>query len=137
MGTNEKILRNAYGRFAAGDMEHLYTVLSDKIVWKVAGNRDTVPFAGEWTGKEGVQKYFTISRSEWDVREHQPLEFFSTGNDTRFAVRMAIDVVHRKNGGRFRTEKVDLVTMKDGKVVEYSELFDTAITERTAKAVVA
>jgi len=130
MANNEAILREVYRRFSAGDAEYLYTTLSDNVVWSSSGNRDIIPFAGEWRGVSGVREFLTTSRRDWDVQKHEPLEFFSAGNDTRFAVRVAIEAVNLQTKGRVRLEKVDLVTMEGGKVTSYSEIFDSALTER-------
>ena len=87
--------------------------------------------AGEWTGKEGVRDYFVKSRADWDVRKHDVIEFMSSA-DHRFAVRVAVEVVNRRTGGRVGFEKVDLVTMTNGKCTLYQEVFDSVMLERAA-----
>jgi ketosteroid isomerase-like protein len=130
MGNNEAVLREIYRRFSAGDAEYLYSVLSDDVVWSSSGNRDVIAFAGEWHGVSGVRDCLTTSRRDWDVQKHEPLEFFSAGNDRRFAVRVAIEAVNYRTKGRVRLEKVDLVTMENGKCTNYAEIFDSALAER-------
>jgi uncharacterized protein len=131
MGPNESVVRHAYERFAAGDMDHLFAVLSDDVVWKSTGNQDVLPFAGEWRGKDGVRDYFIKSRTDWDVPVHKPIEFI-VHEDQRFAVRVEVEAVNKRTGGRIRLEKLDLLTMVDGKCTAYAELYDTALAERAA-----
>lgn len=131
MGPNEAILRRAYDRFSEGDAEYIYEVFADDIVWKSAGNPEVLPFAGEWRGKDGVRDYFVKSRADWDIPVHKPIEFI-VHDDHRFAVRVEVEAVNKRTGGRIKLEKLDLLTMENGKCTAYAELFDTAIVERAA-----
>lgn len=131
MGPNEKVLRDAYDRFSQGDMEHLYTILSDDVVWSTPGDRRLLRFPGEWRAKTGVREYFKLSRTDWDVTEHRPVEVLCH-EDRRFAVRVSVRAVNKRTHAPIAIEKIDLVTMKDGKCTSYSETFDTAPLEHAA-----
>src|SRR5262249_1530705 len=124
MGPNEKILRDAYARFADGDMPYLYSVLADDVIWTSTGDRNVMPLAGEGRGHAGVRDYFKTSRGHWDVPEHKAIEYFANG-DTRFAVRVSVEAINLRTKARVRFNKVDLVTMANGKLTTYEELFDT------------
>ncbi len=75
--------------------------------------------------------YFTKTRAEWDIVKHELREVFVHG-DNRFAVLVDVETVHKRTGGHVKLQKIDLVTMKDGKCTSYAELFDTALVERAA-----
>jgi ketosteroid isomerase-like protein len=131
MGPNETILRELYKRYSAGDVDHLFTKLSDDIVWKSAGNSQVLSTAGVRRGTAALRDHLTNLRSEWDIQKHDVLEVIAQ-SDTRFALRIGVVGVHARTKGRVELEKVDLVTMKDGKVSAYEEIFDTAMLERAA-----
>lgn len=131
MGPNEKVLRDAYARFSSGDMDHLYEILSDEVVWMSAGDRKALKFPGAWHGKKGVRDYFATSRADWDVTEHNPVEFIAQ-DDRRFAVRVAVHAKHKRTHKSVTIEKIDLVTMMNGKCVAYAETLDTAPLERAS-----
>lgn len=131
MGPNETILRRAYDRYSGGDTQYLYEILSNDVVWKSSGNPQVLAFAGEQSGKDGVREYFAKMSGEWNLQKHVPVEFIAQ-DDRRFAVRVAIEAVNKRTGGQVKLEKIDLVTMADGKCTAYAELFDTALVERAA-----
>lgn len=131
MGPNEKILRDAYDRFSRGDMEHVYTILSDDVVWLSSGDHKRLTFPGQYRGKDGVRDYFKASRADWDVTEHNPVEFIAQ-DDQRFAVRIAVHAKHKRTLRSLTLEKIDLVTMKNGKCVSYAETLDTAPLEHAS-----
>lgn len=131
MGPNEKILRDAYDRFSCGDMEHVYTILSGDVVWSSSGDRKRLTFPGQYRGEAGVRDYFRTSRADWDVTEHNPVEFI-VQDDQRFVVRVAVHAKHRRTHKPLTLEKIDLVTMKNGKCVSYAEIFDSAPLEHAS-----
>lgn len=129
MGPNEKALREAYARYNDGEVN--YAMMADDIVWKSSGDRTRIASAGEWRGPNGVRDYFTALRHNWTVREHNVLEIIAQ-DDSRFAIRVAVDAQHNISGARVRLEKVDWVTMANGKCTSYSETLDTAPLEHAS-----
>lgn len=127
MGPNEQALRAAYARYTNGDLETVIDAFADDCVWTASGDRSRLPFAGEWRGHAGIRGYFA-ARADWTIREHNVTEIIGQ-NDSRFAVKVAVDALH-KNGARVRLDKVDLVTMANGKCTSYTETFDSALLER-------
>jgi len=131
IGPNETVLREIYDRYAKGDADYLFSKLSNDIVWKSSGNPDVLPTAGVRRGHAGVREFFAKLQPDWDIQKHDMLEVIAQG-DSRFAVRVAVAGIHRRTKGRAQFEKVDLVTMKDGKCISYEEVLDTATLERAA-----
>jgi ketosteroid isomerase-like protein len=131
MGPNEAILRELYERYGGGDVEHLFTKLSDDVVWKSAGNPQILSTAGVRRGTAALRDHLATLRAEWEIQKHDVLEIIAQ-SDTRFALRIGVAAVHNRTKGRVELEKVDLVSMKDGRVAAYEEIFDTAMLERAA-----
>ena len=131
MGPNEKILREIYERYGAGDSEYLFTRLADDIVWKSPGNPEKIATAGTRRGAKGVREFLEKLRPDWDLQEHNVIEIIAQG-DTHFALRVAVVGVHRRTKRRVAFDKADLVTMANGSFTGYEEFFDTAPLERAA-----
>ena len=51
-------VQNLYAAFAAGNLQYILDNVSDNVVWIMAGNTSAVPFAGTYSGKQGVQQFF-------------------------------------------------------------------------------
>ena len=127
MGPNEKILRDAYARYSDGEVN--FDLMADDVTWKSSGDRKHIASAGEWHGRDGVRNYFAALRQNWTIREHNIVEIIAQ-DDRRFAIRVAVDAQHNAGGARVRLEKIDLVTMANGKCTSYSETLDTSLLER-------
>ena len=131
MGPNETVLREIYERYGAGDAEYMFKKFADNIVWKSPGNPEYIATAGVRRGAQGVREFLAKLRPEWELQRHEVLEVIAQ-EDTHFALRIAVVGVHRRTHGRVQFDKVDLVTMANGKFVAYEEFFDTAPLERAA-----
>ncbi len=129
MGPNEKVLRDAYDRYSAGEIN--YDLLAADIVWRSSGDRTRIASAGEWRGQAGVRDYFTALRNNWAIREHNVVDVIAQ-DDSRFAIRVAVHATHKQTHKTVVLEKVDLVTMKNGKCIAYAETLDTAPLERAS-----
>jgi ketosteroid isomerase-like protein len=54
-------------------------------------------------------------------------------DDRRFAVRIRVSAQSNATGKSVRFEKIDFVTMEDGKITNYAEIYDTAPLIRAAR----
>ena len=133
MGPNEKILRDAYARYGTGSFEAVLDLFAENVVWRSAGASNRLSFAGERHGIAGIRDYFAAQRQDWTLLEHTLLDVI-TENDRRFVARVHVEARHNNTGARVRVEKVDFITMKDGKFTSYEERMDTAPIERAARA---
>jgi ketosteroid isomerase-like protein len=132
MGPNERVLRDAYARYSDGEIN--FGIMADDITWNSSGDRSRIATAGEWRGPDGVRDFFAALRQNWKIREHNVLDVVAQA-DSRFAIRVAVDAQHSTTGARVRFEKVDWVTMANGKCTSYRETLDTAPLERAAAIV--
>ena len=132
MGPNEKVLRKIYEDYAKGDIDAVLALFADDVVVKSVGAPNRIDHAGEWSGPDGVRGFLAAIAGNWAFEKIEMLEMIAA-NDTRFAVRTAVTGVHASTGGRVHVERVDFVTMKDGKCKSYMEIFDTSPLERASR----
>ena len=78
------------------------------------------PTAAKRSGVEGVRAYFEALREEWTIERHDPQEFIGWGD--RVAVRTSVRARHNRTGKTFEMEKVDLLTVRDGRVCSFQEI---------------
>lgn len=131
MGPNEAIVRDAYGRFSRGDFVSKLPIFADDIVWRSAGAPNRIATAGERRGFDGVRDYFAALFGDWDIREFA-LRDLIVQDDRRFAARIAVTLRH-KDGAKVTLDKVDVLTMENGKCTSFFEIFDAGRLERAAR----
>ncbi|MEQ1867838.1 MAG: nuclear transport factor 2 family protein [Alphaproteobacteria bacterium] len=132
MGRNEQIVRDAYARCRSGDFEAKWDIVADDVTWTSSGASNRIATAGEWRGANGVYAYFTALFHEWQILAFDVVEMIGH-DDRRFFARVALELCHNGTGARVKMEKVDALTMEDGKCTSFSETFDAAPVERAAR----
>jgi ketosteroid isomerase-like protein len=132
MGPNERILRDACARCTKGDFAGVVSLFASDIRWKSPGSPNRLETAGVRQGIEGAAAYIAASAVSWTPLSYEVQEIFVSG-DTRFAVRVVVEVQSNITRKIVRVEKVDFVTMKDGKVTDFAEVLDTAPLERASR----
>ena len=132
MGRNEQIIREAYARCSNGDFAAGWQLVTDDVTWKSSGAPNRIATAGEWCGVSGVYAYFMALFHEWQIQAFDLVEMIGQ-DDRRFFARIAVEMRHNSTGVRVRMEKVDTLTMEDGKCTSFAEIFDAAPVERAAR----
>ncbi|MBP6014558.1 MAG: nuclear transport factor 2 family protein [Alphaproteobacteria bacterium] len=132
MGPNEKILHDAYAAYADGRVESLLSIFAENVVIKSVGARNRLDHAGEWHGVDGLKGFLVAIAANWTFQKIDMLEIL-TQNDRRFVARSAVIGINRHTGARASVERVDLVTMENGKCTSYEEIFDTSPLERASR----
>ncbi|MEQ1864755.1 MAG: nuclear transport factor 2 family protein, partial [Micropepsaceae bacterium] len=103
------------------------------VVMKSVGAPSRLDHAGEWHGLDGVRGFLAAILANWTFQKIEMLEMI-VKDDTRFVVRTAVTGKSLRVGGRVASvERVDLVTMKNGKCTSYAEIFDTSPLERASR----
>jgi ketosteroid isomerase-like protein len=130
MGPNERTLRDAYAGYVRG--ESAIWAFADSIAWTSVGAPNRIETAGEWHGLDGVRQYFAAMAAHWTLRDFAVEEIVGK-DDRRFAVRIRVSAQSNATGKSVRFEKIDFVTMEDGKITNYAEIYDTAPLIRAAR----
>lgn len=123
---NVKIVQDAYAAFGRGDVAGVLANCSAGVEWLVPGDPAIVPAAGKRDGVSGVAAFFSTLAESQEVEAFEPRQFVAQG-DTVIALgnyRWRI----RKTGKSFASDFAHVFTVREGKVVAFRELADTAAT---------
>ena len=122
--TTKVVVEAAYAAFAARDIPRLLDLLDPDVVWGQARN-PSIPSSGTWQGIAGVTEWLRIGNETEEVLQLEPRHLLVDGDMA--AVIRGTTVRVRATGIAYTTDFVHLVTVTDGKVTRFQELFDTAL----------
>jgi ketosteroid isomerase-like protein len=86
------------------------------------------PHAGRFSGKAAFGEQLRVLHEMFEYRKFDPVDFLESGD--RVAVRTEIHLTRRSTGNEFIVPAADFWTIRDGKVVELIEYYDTALVSR-------
>ena len=90
----------------------------------IAGGAEPLGFTGPRSNREAVRSYFDGLLSEFEMIHYTVHDYVAQG-DMVF-VRCTTSWKNRKTGKTFETPKADFWRLRDGKIVEFYEYYDTA-----------
>jgi ketosteroid isomerase-like protein len=121
---NTKVVQDAYAAFLRGDVAGILATLDEQIVWKpVAGAAPYVPTAGERRGKKAVAEFFRQVAESIQFSMFEPREFVAQGDKV---VALGHYIGSATGGGTFESDFVMVFTFRDGRIVGFQELMDSA-----------
>jgi ketosteroid isomerase-like protein len=121
---NVEIIRNLYERYTIGDgPECVLDSLADDVQWRSAGPPNLLAFARSRQGRDEVRAYFEALHEDWQMISYKVNELI--GQRDRVVALADICFCHRKTGKLVATAKADVFRLRDGKIVDFCEFFDT------------
>jgi ketosteroid isomerase-like protein len=90
----------------------------------LAAGAPEAEFTRPSNSKEQFKRYFDGLLADWEMINYKTGEFIAEGE--RVAMLGSTAWRHRKTGREIDTPKADFWTFRDGKIVEFHELYDTA-----------
>ena len=120
---NLSALRHLYAEYQKGLLAPLFEMLADDAVWFSEGPSD-LPWSGKFEGPDGVRRYFEILAKEVEIQRYETREFIAQGD--RVVVLAGIQIVHKRVNRSESYDKIDVFKMRDGRLVEFHEYYDTA-----------
>lgn len=138
MATSDNVekLRDAYQRWdkSKGQDTSMWTSLMapDVRLRSLAGGRPGLEFTQECCSIGDVARYLEGLTGEWEMLHYTTSEFAVDGD--RVVMLGSTSWKHRKTGEVFDTPKADLVTFRDGRIVEFFEFYDTEKVLAAARA---
>ena len=125
---NVAILKEAYEYWNTNKeqaFENWMDLLSDDVQFKsLADGHKGMEFTRSCHCKNDVLGYFKELAGEWEMIQYKIDEYIAQGDRV-----VAIGSCHWryvKTGKEVKTPKVDIITMKDSKIIDFFELYDTA-----------
>jgi ketosteroid isomerase-like protein len=121
--TNLDAVRKGYEAFGRGDIPGLLRLLHDEVSWTTPGPAE-LPTAGNRTGHEGVQEFFTALTKVADILRFEPKEFIAHGDKV---IVIGDDTSRvRVTGKSVEFRWVHIFELRDGKVASFEERGDVS-----------
>ena len=125
---NVKILKEAYQYWSdhkEGSFEYWMDLMADNIqLNSIADGRKGMEFSRPCCCKQDVVRYFEELASEWEMIHYTVNEFIAQGE--RVVVIGSCGWKNRKTGKTVETPKADIIRMRNSKIIEFYEFYDTA-----------
>lgn len=116
--------KNVYERFLGGDIPGFLEMLSDDAEIVCPGNRDHIPWAGTWIGKQGCGELLGILDTVVQIEFSEASRFVAESADT--VVVLGADRVRaRKTSLVHEGQWVHELTFRAGKLQRFVEHYDT------------
>jgi ketosteroid isomerase-like protein len=121
---NVALMRSLYEAYSRRNPAPLFETLSDAVQFHFVAHPDHFTFAGSHTGKDGVQRALELIAQEYDWQVYQARDFIAEG-DRVVALTDGV-IQHRASGKELPMRMVDIIRIEDGRIVEFTEFFDSA-----------
>ena len=122
----KQVVMQAYQCYQAHDIKGILSLTDEKIEW-IGPDSDTLPFAGQFHGKDQVAQFFSMLEQAQDVIEFAPQNFIAEGDkvavtgNSRWAVK--------STGLTYDSPWVHIFTIRDGKITRFEQHSHTAAAE--------
>lgn len=125
---NLKIVEDVYSTWSKqgeGSFQAFMNLLADDVQWHSAGRGDRgMEFTRRRSSKQDVFAYFLGLQQDWEMQHYTPEHFVAQGDWV--VMRGTCSWRHRRTNKVCNTPKADFFRLRNGKVVEFHEFFDTA-----------
>jgi ketosteroid isomerase-like protein len=121
--SNTALIQNMYGAFARGDVKAILETLAPNVEWIMDGPK-VIPYAGKWTGPAQVLKFFEALGGTQEAVKMTTDDYIAQGDKVVTVGRYAATV--KATGWKFDSVAVHVFTIKNGKVVKFLDVTDTA-----------
>lgn len=119
----ENVVRTHYDAIKRRDINAVLGTLADDVDWKFDGPT-SIPFAGQYIGREAVSKFFSIIRQTVEVQKFC-VEQIIVDNETVIVLGNEHFVV-TATGKEWATEWVQVFKAENGLIARFREYSDTA-----------
>ncbi len=130
---NIEIVKRGYEAFGSGDIPALLDLFHENIEWR-APKVEGSPFQEHYDGREAVGEMFALMDKVEDFNQFAPHEFIAQGD--RVVVLGTMSSTVKDTGRDYKSDWAHIFTVRDGKVTNFLEFYDTAaISKAFQKAV--
>jgi uncharacterized protein len=128
---NVALIRDLYERYTMGDgAECILGSLADDVVWNSVGPPNRLPFAKSRRGRDEVREYFRALAEDWEMISYKVNELI--GQRDRVVALADVCFCHRETGKLVATAKADVFRLRDGRIVDFCEFYDSAAAVEAA-----
>jgi ketosteroid isomerase-like protein len=121
---NLQIIRQLYKNFSEGNLPGVLSFFDKDVVWIRPGGPD-IPFAGTFTGIEGLARMLSVVTNNVKIKSFVPQKFFNNG-DTVVAIGYdSADVI--TTGKTYTSDWIQVFTLKDEKIIHVRVYMDTLL----------
>ena len=124
---NIEVVKRGYEAFGSGDINSLLDLFHENIEWHQP-KTEGLPYQEKYNGREAVGGMFAALDENEDISHFEPLEFIAQGDKVVVLGTMSATV--KDTGRDYQTDWVHIFTVRDGKVTNFKELFDTAAASK-------
>ncbi len=125
---NVEILKKAYALWndtRAESVQEWISLMADDVEFRsLAGGAPGMEFTRDCRSKSDVERYFAELVRDWQMIHYTVDHFIAQGD--RVAVLGSCGWKSLKTGKIVETPKGDFIRLRDGKVIEFFEFYDTA-----------
>ncbi|MEM8791845.1 MAG: nuclear transport factor 2 family protein [Pseudomonadota bacterium] len=126
--TNKEKIAEAYRLWhetKGGSVNRWLDLAHDDVqCWSIAEGAHGLDFTENCTCKADFERYFSGITKDWELIHYTVDRLFEDGEEIVALGRCAFR--YKKNGAELETPKADFFTMRDGKIAEFREFYDTA-----------
>jgi uncharacterized protein len=120
-------LKDAYRRWdhsKGKDTTMWTTIFADHVrLRSLAAGRPGLEFTLECRSTDDIARYFAGLLGDWEMLHYTTEQFAADGD--RVVMLGSTSWKNKKTGRVFETPKADLVTFRDGRIVDFYEFYDT------------
>src|SRR5579864_1183872 len=117
----EQPLRALHAARLEANLEQLCALFASDARMRIQGTSDGKPIAIEARGAEQIRPWLSVLVKTFRLRDYQLLSLTIEG--PRAAVHWRVNIHSKITGALVATELVDLIEVRDGKIVSYVEFF--------------
>jgi hypothetical protein len=118
---------------AGGDFAGILELLDPAVVFRPP---PSLPHGGDWTGHNGFVKMGETFGEAWNMARAPTFEFFDV-SDGRVLLTASFVLESRETGRTVPVEMVELITVRDGRIVELVPFYRDTVPIATAAGTIA
>ena len=122
--TNKAMLSECYDAYARCNPEPLVRLFDGAASYNTVARREDFTFAGPCYGRSAVLDNIARIHADYDLEKYEIHRMIA--QDDLVAVHADVGFRYKSTGNLVAVDKVDLFRMRDGKIIEFNEFFDTA-----------
>jgi ketosteroid isomerase-like protein len=117
----EHLLTELHAARIDGPLDRLCALFAPDVQFRIAGASDGKPISISAQGGDAVRPWLTMLRKTFRVTNYRLLTRVIDGD--RAAVYWSADIHSRITGSRVLTELVDIIEIRESRIISYTEFF--------------